>query len=81
MILSKLKARLITDNRIGNQPIPCLDGGGISCGTWIYCHKEYGHEGYHEGWADYGVNQGHVDVAAGDPEATLAKWGQGEGIE
>lgn len=37
---------------LDNQPAPCLAGGGISCGIWVYCDKPRNHpDRQHAGWS------------------------------
>lgn len=40
-----------TPLQLDNQPFPCLAGGGISCGIWVYCDKPRYHSGLHTGWS------------------------------
>lgn len=51
-----------TDDHYANQPIPCLAGGGQSCGIWVYCDRPHGHDGAHEGWSAT-IERGHAERA------------------
>lgn len=35
---------------LSGQPEPCCAGNGQSMGQWVYCDREVGHDGPHEGW-------------------------------